>query len=74
MHDFREYFAYKSVCKGFFDSTLPDYKMKSLLDMLDMPECGDQIANWWNQNIKTTNFKEIINLVDILCQKAYLTT
>ncbi|CAK66553.1 unnamed protein product (macronuclear) [Paramecium tetraurelia] len=74
MHDFREYFAYRSVCQGFFDSGLPDYKMKSLLDMLDMPECGDQIANWWNQNIKTSNFKELINLVDVLCQRAYLTT
>ncbi|CAD8127090.1 unnamed protein product [Paramecium sonneborni] len=74
MHDFREYFAYRSVCQGFFDSGLPDYKMKSLLDLLDMAECGDQITNWWNQNVKITNFKEIINLVEVLCQRAYLTT
>jgi hypothetical protein len=30
--------------------------MKSLLDLLDVPECGDAVTNWWNQNIKPKTF------------------
>lgn len=48
LHDFREYLAYRSVYKGYFDTSLPDYKMKSLLYLLDMPDCGDIVANWWS--------------------------
>jgi len=45
MKVFREYVAYRSVRNGELDENLKaDYRIKSFLGIMNVPDCGDVIA------------------------------
>ena len=50
---FREYFAYKTVCKGDIELTLAsDIKIKALLNLIDCPDTHQQIALFWSEQLE----------------------
>jgi hypothetical protein len=49
----REYIAYRSVRLGVLDESLRgDFRLKSFLTVMNVPDCGDIIAPWWDEQVK----------------------
>lgn len=47
---YREFFAYKTVCKGDIELTLAsDIKIKALLNIIDCPDTHQLIATFWSE-------------------------